>query len=239
VNREDFLDRVHRAVEQGRLYRIAKGNLPADAGYVGAPNDLCSALAAEVQSIGGESTVVPDWESARETIVQLLRRYSTRSAICWHHPTLDRLGLQDLLASQAITPHDNRDLSQLPEDQQRYIILHADVGISSVDFAVAETGTLAVGARPGQERSVSLVPPVHIAVVEQQQIVPDLFDLFAKLAQRELPSNVAFISGPSKTGDIELELTTGVHGPGKWHVVIVREDSSPLPQNNRSDGRTH
>ncbi len=73
---------------------------------------------------------------------------------------------------------------------------------------------------------MSLVTPIHIAVVARHQILPDLFDLFRALMQRgldQLPSNVALISGPSKTGDIELELTTGVHGPGKWHVVIVRE----------------
>jgi L-lactate dehydrogenase complex protein LldG len=71
----------------------------------------------------------------------------------------------------------------------------------------------------------SLLPPVHIAIVERAQIVPDLFDLFAILEQQiptGLPTNVALITGPSKTGDIELTLITGVHGPGKWHVIIVR-----------------
>ena len=95
-----------------------------------------------------------------------------------------------------------------------------------MDFAVAETGTLAVSAQIGRERLTSLAPPIHIAIVERSQIVPDLFDLFQKLADRglaNLPSNLSCITGPSKTGDIELELTTGIHGPGTWIVVIIQE----------------
>jgi L-lactate dehydrogenase complex protein LldG len=70
-----------------------------------------------------------------------------------------------------------------------------------------------------------LLPPVHIAIVERAQIVPDLFDMFAILGRQietGLPTNLAFITGPSKTGDIELTLITGVHGPGKWHVIVIR-----------------
>ena len=70
----------------------------------------------------------------------------------------------------------------------------------------------------------SLTPPVHIAIVERVQIVPDLIDAFERLAGRgldALPSNVTLITGPSKTGDIELQLTTGVHGPGKWRVIVI------------------
>ena len=78
--------------------------------------------------------------------------------------------------------------------------------------------------RPGDERVASLLPPVHVAIVERQQIVADLIDAFSALTRgkEELPSNVVLITGPSKTGDIELQLTTGVHGPGTWHVIVVR-----------------
>ena len=69
-------------------------------------------------------------------------------------------------------------------------------------------------------------------VVERRQIVPDLMDAIAFLGggpgtkrsrePAEFPSNAVLITGPSKTGDIELQLTTGVHGPGKWHVIVIR-----------------
>lgn len=226
MNREPFLSRVRMAAAAGRRYRVHVDPVPAGTGYVGATGDLCDALAAEVALVGGEPLLVPDWSTAAESLSQLLRYYHARSAICWEHPAMDRLSLTELLAQQEIVEHRYKTLSLLPESERRALILAADVGISSADFAIAETGSLAVFAKPGQERVISLVPPVHIAVIAGDQIVPDLFDVFAHVENSgldRLPSNWALISGPSKTGDIELELTTGVHGPGKWHVVIVRE----------------
>jgi L-lactate utilization protein LutC len=132
-------------------------------------------------------------------------------------------------------------LAALPPDGQRWAALAADLGIAAADWAVAETGSLVIAARPGQERCVSLLPPVLISIIDASRIVADLFDLFEKLepsssdapdgpepsrsqaARIELPSNLTFITGPSKTGDIELQLTTGVHGPGQWHVIIIRQ----------------
>jgi L-lactate dehydrogenase complex protein LldG len=100
-------------------------------------------------------------------------------------------------------------------------MLAADVGISSADFAIAESGTLAVCSQAGQERAVSLLPLVHVAIVRREQVLADLFDLFERLGAGELQSSVVLITGPSKTGDIELTLTTGVHGPRQWHVILI------------------
>jgi L-lactate dehydrogenase complex protein LldG len=71
---------------------------------------------------------------------------------------------------------------------------------------------------------LSLLPPVHIAIAERKQLVPDLFDLFPSSNMEQsptLPSCITFITGPSKTGDIELRLVTGVHGPGEIHVILI------------------
>jgi L-lactate utilization protein LutC len=66
------------------------------------------------------------------------------------------------------------------------------------------------------------LPPLHVAVAGREQILPDLFDLFdGRLAADRLPASVSIITGPSKTGDIELRLVTGVHGPGEIHVVVI------------------
>src|SRR5262249_18337853 len=102
----------------------------------------------------------------------------------------------------------------------------ADIGISGVDYLIAETGTVALKARPGEPRSLSLLPPVHIAVAERGQLLADLFDLFESIPVAgtqgsALPSCLSLITGPSKTGDIELRLVTGVHGPGEIHVVLA------------------
>jgi L-lactate dehydrogenase complex protein LldG len=225
VSRESFLARVRDAARQGRAYRVHVGEIPPGTSYVGAAEDLCEALVAEVVAVGGFARLVPDLEAARLALGELLAEYQPASALTWQHPLLDKLGLAKILAARNIRREDYEALAGLDAAERRARILAAGIGISSVDFAIAETGTLVVCAKPGQERMVSLLAPVHVAIVSRPQIVPDLFDVFDRLGAlgfENLPGNVAFITGPSKTGDIELQLTTGVHGPGKWHVIVVR-----------------
>lgn len=99
----------------------------------------------------------------------------------------------------------------------------ADVGVTGVFAAVAETGSLACASGEGLWRGASLIPPVHVAVVREGEIVPDLLDLLGGLTAEAVPANLTLISGPSKTADIEGILITGVHGPGDVHVVLIRD----------------
>jgi L-lactate dehydrogenase complex protein LldG len=152
-----------------------------------------------------------------------------QSAICWEHPVVERLATP-VLSADNIPSRQHATLADLPEAEQRALILAAGVGITSVELAIAETGTILMWSQPGRERVASLVPPVHVALVDEAQIVPDLFDAFSMLHERgleTLPSNITLITGPSKTGDIELELTTGVHGPKNWHVIVIRQAPKP------------
>jgi L-lactate dehydrogenase complex protein LldG len=101
-----------------------------------------------------------------------------------------------------------------------------DAGITDVHAALAETGTLVCSTDAGHSRGLSLVPPVHVAIVRRSDIVPDMLDLWARsrgIAAAELPSSIALITGPSKTADIEGELVVGVHGPGEVHVILVED----------------
>jgi L-lactate dehydrogenase complex protein LldG len=223
MSRDTFLARVRAAAEAGRAFRVAQGSFPADAGYQGAGPDPVARFVAELTAVGGRGHVAADRADAREVLGRLLDEHGARSALCWEHAALDRLGLPELLAARGIDVWTHARLAPLPLEEQRAAILAADIGITGVTWAVAETGTIALASGPGTERLASLAPPVHVAVVERDQLLPDLFDMFARYADEgsRLPSNLALVTGPSKTGDIELKLTTGVHGPGVWHVVVV------------------
>ena len=96
-----------------------------------------------------------------------------------------------------------------------------DAGVTEVDYAVAETGTLVIRHRPEHGRLLSLVPFVHVAVLQPKQIVPDLIDLFETLAKDGVGSGVTMISGPSKTADIEMNTVTGVHGPNIVKAFVL------------------
>jgi L-lactate dehydrogenase complex protein LldG len=98
----------------------------------------------------------------------------------------------------------------------------ADIGITSADYALADTGTLVLLASANQPRLVSLLPPVHVAVFPRSAIVTGLDELFSVLPNpAEDTSSMVLITGPSRTADIEQILVRGVHGPGAIHAVIV------------------
>jgi L-lactate dehydrogenase complex protein LldG len=223
-SRDALVARVRQAAGQGRQYRVRLKPVPEDTGYIGVGGDLCERFAAEVNAVGGQAFLVADVAAAGVQLQRLLSELGARSAVCWQHELLCRLRLADMLAAAEIARLDYDLLAKLPADERRRSLLACDVGITSCDLAIAETGTLMMCSRPGHERVASLLPPVHIAVVERRQIAADLIDAFRQLDSPgldQLASNVTFITGPSKTGDIELQLTTGVHGPGKWQVIVI------------------
>jgi len=96
-----------------------------------------------------------------------------------------------------------------------------DVGITNAQAAIAETGTLVLDSSCERNRLVSVVPPVHIAIVAASRIYATLADVLAMLQRdKEVSPAITFITGPSRTADIELTLTIGVHGPKELYVII-------------------
>ena len=103
----------------------------------------------------------------------------------------------------------------------------AEIGISSADYALADTGTLVMLTESGESRLISLLPPCHIAVIEQAKILSSLDELFTLTPQPAARSSaMALITGPSRTADIEMRLVRGVHGPGEIHVLVVAEPTA-------------
>jgi L-lactate utilization protein LutC len=228
TSREAFLDRVRHAVRGGNRAGIAALKPRGHTGYQGAGPDAADRFSAECTAAGGQVHVVSDSLGARARVIQLVRERSPRKVLLGRGGFVDPLDLfaplrefgMDVTQSETLEPSTARDS-----------LFAAQIGISGVDYLVAETGTVVLRARPAEPRSLSLLPPVHIAVADQSQILPDLFDLFQVLEAGKgaappspaLPSCLSLITGPSKTGDIELRLVTGVHGPGEIHVVLVTD----------------
>lgn len=102
-----------------------------------------------------------------------------------------------------------------------------DIGITTAQAAIAETGTLVLDSSRERNRLISLVPPVHIAIVEAANLYSTLGEILAVLqSDDEISPVVTFITGPSRTADIELTLAIGVHGPQELYVIIY--DGPPL-----------
>ena len=96
-----------------------------------------------------------------------------------------------------------------------------EVGITTAQAGIAETGTLVLDSSRERNRLVSIVPPVHIAILPASRICATLGEALAMLQNgKELSPAITFITGPSRTADIELTLTIGVHGPKELYVII-------------------
>jgi L-lactate dehydrogenase complex protein LldG len=102
-------------------------------------------------------------------------------------------------------------------------LFQIEAGITSVRGAVADTGAIVLWPTPQEPRLLSLVPPVHVAVLDARTIHNSMTEMMA--AEKwvdQMPTNALFISGPSKTADIEFTLVFGVHGPKELIVLICK-----------------
>ena len=216
--RDTFLKRVRSAVVAGnRAGAVPPLPERGNVGYQGAGDDPLSRFCTELTAAGGFPHVVANRNDAVTAIVDLVRKKAARRVLLGRGPVVDALPLFAALQAAGIQ---TTRTDAPPAEGWREAAFAADVGISGVDHLIAETGSVALRTRPDQPRGLSLLPPVHIAVADRGQLLPDLFDLFAR---GDLSSCLSLITGPSKTGDIELRLVTGVHGPGEVHVVVIQQ----------------
>jgi L-lactate dehydrogenase complex protein LldG len=199
---------------------------------------LVARLQDELRAVGGQVVRVASVAEATAYVTQLAREYEATLVVRWEDALLELLEVDAALQAQGVdvsmASPPLEDAAALANQRQnlRELLARADIGLSGADYAIAETGTLALSALPGQMRGVSLLPPVHVAVVRPSQIVASMADCLAMLQdegredlQERLTSCISFITGPSRTGDIELSLTVGVHGPGELHLVILDDPS--------------
>jgi L-lactate dehydrogenase complex protein LldG len=129
---------------------------------------------------------------------------------------LDELGADGPLGEAGVEVVVWRDLADFRE-----VAGKADIGLSTAEWAIAETGTLVLEHGPGKGRTVTLLPPTYVAVVPVERLLRTVPEAIEKYAGGGLPANVCFHTGPSRSGDIEMSLFIGMHGPGDVHVILV------------------
>ncbi len=182
----------------------------------------------ELTKVGGRFAIAESREAARNLILRLATEHQSRSVVGWNVEVIDRLAIGQALSESGISFIADDGGGDFVERAR-----HAELGISGVDFALADTGTLVLLTGKGRARSASLLPPVHIAVITPEQMIRGLDDLFPMLRlttqKEELPvsSAVTFITGPSRTGDIEMILVVGVHGPQQLQVILLNDSMNP------------
>jgi L-lactate dehydrogenase complex protein LldG len=163
---------------------------------------------------------VRDEGEARARIVSLVEESDAHEVVCAAAP--DLAGLVDVLAGSGVDVCVAGETTDSIADL-RVRSAAAQVGIGPADYAIAESGTIVIVHGPAHPRCVSLLPPVHIAWLRTGALVADLHELFEKMQRDGCTdgSAITFVTGPSRTADIEMILTLGVHGPGVVHLVLI------------------
>ncbi len=181
----------------------------------------------EFEGVNGILHRVARLEDVAGVIRNLARDKDARDLIAWApgEPGLDlRPSLEPHGFSVAVAPLDGGDAGGR---RYREAAAGAGIGVTGADFALAETGTLILLAGAGRPRSTSLLPDTHVAVFDRGRLLESLEQVGIMLeALHADPAGIgggviSFITGPSRTADIELTLTRGVHGPKEVHAIFV------------------
>lgn len=141
-----------------------------------------------------------------------------------------RIALSDAPMLDRLTRQIKIDVDEIATSPGTQELFEYDVGVSTAQAAIAETGTLVLESESERHRLVSLVPPVHIAIVDAANLCLTLGEALAAVGRgSELSPTITLITGPSRTADIELTLAIGVHGPKELYVIV--NEGPPLGTN--------
>jgi len=214
----DVIAKVRRALGRGTLANAVPAPPAIDPRITRVVASNADVLAAFFKS--ADTMHIHASEVTREQLparlVEFLKQHNCRKVALPDSFLTADLHLQQTIQSSSIEARSWIDMT-LDELYDGY-----DCAVTDVTYVVAETGTLVIKPSAGHGRALSLVPMIHVAIVQKDQILPDLVDLFEKLAADPDRSNYILISGPSKTADIEMNVVTGVHGPNVVEVFVLK-----------------
>ena len=157
----------------------------------------------------GQKLSAPEIDAGLKTLVE---EQNIRKATAWETPYLRQLGISEILNSLGV--------ELVSPTASKHEMALCDLGITEADYLLPETGTLVLHSSAEKPRGVSLLPRVHLAIVRPEMLRLDMHQVFAEAKDRHY---LVFITGPSRTADIELTVTLGVHGPKNLYVWMVGE----------------
>ena len=217
MERSRFIDRIAHAV--------AAGTVPVGPKMVPEPKlpdlpevDLVAHFIEAFRMLDGKV----HHEPPLGVITKIMADRGVNEYVAWDEDHLADRGLLGELDERGF----QRIETVLPEDPDRRIphqmgYMQVEVGISAAVAALAESGSVVLSSGPGRSRLASVIPVVHVVLVDRTRMFRSLSHWAAQVDPSQMPANLMVVSGPSRTGDIELTLTRGVHGPGQVHAVLL------------------
>jgi len=220
AHRTEFLEAIRHRTRRGR-YEPTKSPDSVWTPGVERPGreeieDPPARFIEELEALGGYGKHAESLQGAREYFLNLAQEREAKLLVRWDVEYLDELGADEPLQEAGV---EVALWSESPD--LREIVGRADIGLSTAAWAIAETGSLVLEHGPMQGRSVTLLPPTYVAVLPADRLLRTVPEAIQKYAGGTLPANVCFHTGPSRSGDIEMSLVVGMHGPGDVHVILI------------------
>jgi L-lactate dehydrogenase complex protein LldG len=178
-------------------------------------DDLADQFETALTAVHGEVIRADGLDEAVCALAKLMEELGVKTAVANDESPLTELNLP------ASFPAINWHIVEQSEGNLREFCVFADVGISSGDAGLAETGSVIISSGNGKSRLATLLPPVHVALLPTSKLTSDLFTWTAARHSAP-PSNITLVSGPSKTADIEQTMAIGVHGPKRFIVILYQ-----------------
>jgi L-lactate dehydrogenase complex protein LldG len=173
-------------------------------------SDRVESFTRALEAVAGQVVRVKDAASLASTLRSLCAQHSVHRAVVSGDPECE--GIVDILGQIGVVAEPLRNPAQAAE---------ADLGVTGARCGVALTGSVVVDSARAGGRAASLLPPVHLALLLEDHIVATPGDVLRALGSEALPSNLVFITGPSRSSDIEMRITLGVHGPRAMVVGLL------------------
>jgi L-lactate dehydrogenase complex protein LldG len=239
-NQTDFLATIRTALGEAPQVERAKSTFPS---LFAAPdttetlkkirsrtvterNELVKNFLHNGNMLNISSHIALSLHEAADVIVELIRTKEpefnhTKHVIMHDHPDIAALELWNRFNREAVTLHTTFSRDRRITDKT----IASFIGITAPSIGVADSATVIQLTEPGRPRSTSLLPSLHIALLRRENIVADLAEAYALLRQKSYLDSLVFISGPSKTADIEAHMVYGAHGPRELHLIILAEET--------------
>jgi len=213
--RESILASIRQNLAAGRafddVHKEAKINDESTRSTSLSRDELINNFKRNLDSVGGHCHIVSEMSEAAEAVFKIIGSLSATN-----------IAISDSSIVAAIT--NGLSINVVVNADPEYLFA-SDVGVTSAQYAIAETGTIVLESDTERHRLTSLVPPVHICILQAGNIRQTLGEIL-EIVQSDLSRTVTFITGASRTSDIELTLAIGVHGPRELHVVVI-DDHRP------------
>lgn len=224
TTREETLTRIRQSLRTGVLPAAqGDGQRTAEVTEIDRAALIVS-FVREAQA-GGTEVFQPDTrDRVEETLIEVLK-HAGQQAITWSDEDLPIGNIRELLLRAGITRHvPNFARDPLMRRQTWQNLDGIRVGLTGALAGLADTGSIVVQSGPHRARAASLLPETHIALLPSDCLYPSMSAFFAAHSAKKLTedsSNLVFITGPSRTADIEMIITRGVHGPKRLCVVLL------------------